>query len=71
MHLAKCITKVEELVLNACGIGAKGMELLSQGIVQRYHPVITALIRFSWLLFLCGYVMKRRVRLFGLGNVSR
>ena len=71
MHLATCLTKVEELELSCCGIGAKGMELLSQGIVQRDHPVITALIYFSWLIFLCGYVMTRRVRLFGLGNVSR
>ena len=71
MHLAKCITKVEELGLSYCGIGARGMELLSQGIMQRDHPVITALIYFSWLIFLCGYVMKRRVRLFGLGNMSQ
>ena len=71
MHLATCLTKVEELVLNACGIEPRGMELLSQGIVQRDHPVITALICFSWLIFLCGYVMTRRVRLFGLANVSQ
>ena len=44
MHLAKCITKVEELGLNNCEIGAKGMELLSQRILGRDHPVITALI---------------------------
>ena len=47
------------------------MELLSQGIMQRDHPVITALIYFSWLMFLCSYVMKRRVRLLGLGDVSQ
>ena len=71
MHLAKCIIKVEELRLYGCGIEPRGMELLSQGIMQRDHPVIIALRYFSWLIFLCGYVMKRRVRLFGLGNVSQ
>ena len=72
MHLAKCITKVEKLELYDCGIGARGVELLSQGIMRRDHPVITALIYiFFWLLFLCGYVVKRRVKLFGLGNVAQ
>ena len=59
MYLAKYITMVEELVLDHCEIGAREMELLFQGIMQRDHPVITALIYFSWLIFLCGYVMKR------------
>ena len=44
MHLAKCITNVEELYLNDCNIGAIGMESLSQGIMQRDHPVITTLV---------------------------
>ena len=51
MHLAKCITKVEKLILRVCGTGAREMEILSQGIMQRDHPVITALI---CLIFLCG-----------------
>ena len=71
MHLAKCVTKVEELELSNCRIRARGIELLSQGIMQRDHPVITALVYYSWLIFLCGYVMKRRVRLFGFGNASQ
>ena len=70
MHLAKCITKVVELKLYECSIEAK-VELLSQGIMRRDHPVITALIYFSWLLFSYGYVVKRRVGLFGLGNVAQ
>ena len=42
MHVAKCISNVEELELHQCEIGATGMESLSQGIMQRDHPVITA-----------------------------
>ena len=56
MHLAKCITNVEELVLDRCNIGAREVESLSQGIMQRDHPVITALMycfvnMFIWLCY--------------------
>ena len=56
MHLAKCITNVEALYLPGCNIGAIGVESLSQGIMQRDHPVITTLIYcfvniFIWLCY--------------------
>ena len=59
MHLAKCISNVEELRLERCDIGAIGVESLSQGIMQRDHPVITMLIYcsvniFIWLFYKQG-----------------
>ena len=71
MHLAKCITNVEELCLHRCDIGAIEVESLSQGIIQRDHPVITTLIYNCFVNIFILYVMKRRVRLFGLENVAQ
>ena len=51
MHLAKCIDHIEELILNDCNIGTRGVESLSQAIMQRKLPVNMKLI------LLCFYVM--------------
>ena len=39
MHLAQCLYNIVELKLIQCNIGAKGVELLSEGIMQRKQPV--------------------------------
>ena len=48
MHLAKCIHNVEELSLEDCNIGATGVELLTQGILQKNQRVTVTLIYFIY-----------------------
>ena len=43
-YIAKCIHKLEELKLIDCNIGARGVELLAHGIIERNQPVGIMLI---------------------------